>query len=299
MALRAGCDIWLGAKALNGKSSAGSVSVQVIHDGVKRSVKTKLLIGADGVQSQVANWFGLKGPKTVLSGFGAELSGVELDPNFVEIYLGNNVAPNFFAWVIPKSKSVKVNRVPARVGLGCVDTPYTAYYYYLLLHSHPILGPKLLGAKPIQYIGGGIPIGLVPKSYADNVMLVGDAAGQVKPTSGGGVYAGIVCGKHCAAAAVRALKSGKYSAKVLKSYQKNWLDAIGKELKRGMRLHKVYMHLRDDQLEEGFRLLGNEKIVSLISKHGDIDYPSKLAMKLFKKVPQLLMFAKPYLRSFF
>jgi digeranylgeranylglycerophospholipid reductase len=299
MALHVGCELWLGAKALVSKRTGGTVSTKVQQHGIKRTVKSKLLIGADGVQSQVAAWFGLKGPKTILSGFGAELSSVELDPRFVEIYLGNNVAPNFFAWVIPKSSSATAGRVPARVGLVCVDTPYTAYYYYLLLHSHPILGPKLLGAKPIQYLGGGIPIGLIPKSYADNVMLVGDAAGQVKPTSGGGVYTSIVCAGYCATTAKHALETGKYSSKVLKLYQKNWLGAIGKELKRGMRLHKVYMHLRDDQLEEGFRLLGDEKIVNLISQYGDIDYPSKLVMKLFKKVPQLLKFAKPYLRSFF
>ena len=59
------------------------------------------------------------------------------------------------------------------------------------------------------------------------------------------------------------------------------------------------LHLRDDQLEDGFKLLGDPRIVEIISKHGDIDYPSKLAKMLFKKVPQLLKFARPYLRSFF
>ncbi|WP_455392830.1 geranylgeranyl reductase family protein [[Eubacterium] cellulosolvens] len=302
MALRAGCELWLGAKAVHAKYSKTGVSVKIMRDGKYSTVNARLLIGADGVQSRVARWFGLKTPKTILSGFGAELSGADVDPRFVELYLGKNVAPNFFSWVIPRSSSpsaATTGRVPVRVGLACTKTKKNAYEYYQQLFTHPILGPKLNAAKPIQYIAGGIPIGLVPKSYTNNVMLVGDAAGQVKPTSGGGVYTSIVCARHCADAAKLAFQSSDYSAKRLKSYQKAWQDELGKELKHGFRLFRVFMHLRDDQLEEGFKLLGKKNILDIISSEGDIDYPSRVTLKLFKRVPQLLKFAKPYLRSFF
>jgi geranylgeranyl reductase family protein len=299
LALRSGAELHLGAKALAAKSANGRVRLKFLRTGEVHTINCKLLIGADGVQSRVARWFGLKGPNNILSGFGAEVTGAELDPRFVEIYLGNHVAPNFFAWAIPKSRITEAGRVPARLGLACTQNATNAYRYYHQLFVHPILGPKLTNSKPIQYIAGGIPIGLLNKTYKDHVMLLGDAAGQVKPTSGGGVYTGIICANYCAEVAVTALENNDFSSTTLKLYQKKWLDNIGKELKRGMRLHKVFMRLRDDQLEEGFRLLEDEKIMELISKHGDIDYPSKLVMKLFKKVPQLLMFAKPYLRSFF
>ncbi len=299
MALRTGCELQLGAKALNAKHAGKKVNIKILHNNKALSVTSKLIIGADGVQSRVRHWFGLKGPKFLLSGFGAELTGVNIDPRFVEIYLGNQVAPNFFSWVIPKAEVAKNGMVPARVGLACTKTKYSAYHYYQNLFTHPILASKLKNAKPIQYIAGGIPIGIAPKTYADNMMLVGDAAGQVKPTSGGGVYTSIICAQHCAVTANQALAAKDYSAKFLKVYQKRWIEDIGKELKRGMRLHKVYMQLRDDQLEEGFRLLGDKKILKIISTKGDIDYPSKLVKILFKKLPQLLMFAKPYLKSFF
>ena len=298
-ALHAGCELELGAKAVGARISAKKISVKILHDGKKYSIEPKLVIGADGVQSQVAHWFGLKRPKVILSGFGAELTSVDLDPRFVEIYLGNNVAPNFFSWAIPKSKAKKNGLVAARVMLACTKSPNSAYYYYKQLFSHPLVGPKLRHARPIQYIAGGIPIGLVSRAYSNRVMLVGDAAGQVKPTSGGGVYTSMICGNHCATTALHALETGDFSAKSLKRYQKAFMDDIGKELKRGLRLHKVYMHLSDAQLEEGFKLLGEKNILGIISKHGDIDYPSKLTTKLFKRIPQLLKFAKPYLRSFF
>jgi flavin-dependent dehydrogenase len=130
-------------------------------------------------------------------------------------------------------------------------------------------------------------------------MLVGDAAGQVKPTSGGGIYIGLMCSKYCVETAMTALDSDDLSVKSLRRYQKRWQDELGKELKHGMRLHKVYMHLTDDQLEEGFYLLSEPGVLDIISNEGDIDYPSKVTKRLFKSVPQLLKFAKPYLRSFF
>ena len=215
MALHTGCELHLGAKAIAAEHTQDLVTVKILRNGKQNSLKCKLLIGADGVQSQVSRWFGLKGPRYIISGFGAELTGVKTDPRFVEIYLGNHVAPNFFCWVIPKSKVITNDLVPARVGLACTKTSRPANYYYKQLFSHRVLGEKLKFAKPIQYLAGGIPIGTVPKSYGNNVMLVGDAAGQVKPTSGGGVYTSIICARHCAATAVHALNGGVYSAKIL------------------------------------------------------------------------------------
>jgi flavin-dependent dehydrogenase len=289
----------LGVKCVNARYDDDKVRLKAIQDGRQFNIKTRLLIGANGVQSQVSRWFGLKNPKFILSGFGAELTGVDMDPRFVEIYLGSEVAPNFFTWVIPKSRTRTEGLVPARAGLICTKTTDSPYSYYQRLYNHKILGPKLRNAQPVQYIAGGVPIGMVAKSYTDKIMLVGDAAGQVKPTSGGGIYTSLICAKLCAETASTALEKNDCSAKVLRTYQKAWLNELGKELKHGMRLHLVFMQLGDDQLEEGFKLLKDPEVLDIISKKGDIDYPSKITKLLFKKVPQLLKFAKPYLRSFF
>jgi geranylgeranyl reductase family protein len=299
LALHNGGALELGAKAISAKYNNNGIAVKIFKNEKTSVVNCKILIGADGVQSQVGQWFGLKGPKTIMSGFGAELTGVDSDPRFVEIYIGNSIAPNFFSWVIPKSNIETDHGLPARVGLVCNKAAETAFHYYHQLFKHQILGPKLANAKPIQYMAGGVPIGPVQKCFTNNLMLVGDSAGQVKPTSGGGIYTSLLCAKHCSDTAILALEKNDYSAKFLKSYQKSWLGELGKELKHGMRLHKIYMHLHDDQLEEGFKLLSEPEILDLISKRGDIDYPSKITKTLFKRVPQLLKFAKPYLRSFF
>jgi geranylgeranyl reductase family protein len=298
-ATKAGAGLFLGTKAISARRMDEKVEIELLRNNEKLSVVCSLIVGTDGVQSQVSTWFALKRPKTILSGFGAEMAGVDMEPGFVEIYLGNDVAPNFFSWMIPKSYENVDGRVPARVGLVCKNTKKRAIDYYQQLFNHPIAGPKLKNSKPIQFISGGVPIGTVSKSYSDNVMLVGDSAGQVKATSGGGIYTSLVCAQLCAQTAEFAIENGDFSAKVLGTYQKAWQGRLGKELKHGMRLHKVYMHLNDSQLEEGFKLLGDESILNIISRKGDIDYPSKVTRELFKRVPQLLKFAKPYIRSFF
>ncbi len=298
-AVHAGCDFAPGARVVAAKFCDEKINIELYKNGVTKKIKAKLLIGADGVQGRVAHWFGLKGPRVILSGFGAELIDVDVDPGFVEIYLGNSVAPNFFSWVIPKARNTKNGSVPARVGLACKKKKSSAYHYYRQLFKHTILGPKLTNAKPIQYVAGGVPLGMVPKSYADNVLLVGDSAGQVKPTSGGGIYTSLVCAKYCTETAALALETGDLSAKMLRNYHRAWQNEFGKELKHGLRLFKVFMHLTDEQLEYGFKLLSDPEVLEIISREGDIDYPSKMTMALFKRVPQLLMFAKPYIRSFF
>jgi geranylgeranyl reductase family protein len=298
-ATKAGAELLLGTKAISAKRRDGAIEVELLRNDEKLRVTTSLIIGADGVQSRVSTWLGLKRPKIILSGFGAEMAGVNVDPGFVEIYLGNDVAPNFFSWIIPKAGESVNGKIPARVGLICKQNKHQAIDYFRNLFNHPIAGPKLKDSRPIHLISGGVPIGMVTKSYGDNAMLVGDSAGQVKPTSGGGIYTSLVCAQLCAETAVHAIEGGNSSTKVLKTYHKAWQDRLGKELKHGMRLHKVYMHLTDSQLEEGFRLLGEESILEIISKKGDIDYPSKVTKELFKRVPQLLKFAKPYIRSFF
>jgi flavin-dependent dehydrogenase len=300
-ALQAGCDIKLGAKALGAKrvNNKKEVEVEFIKDGKTQRVNCKILIGADGIQSNVATWFGLPKPELIVSGYGAEVTGVQLETDMVTILTGQNVAPRFFAWIIPTdSNHGQDTTTSARVGLCIRNAPESAYYYFnKLFTSHPISSKILAKAQPLQTIAGAIPLGSPSKTYCDNVMLVGDAAGQAKPTSGGGIYTSLVCAKYCAETAVNALDKNNCSELTLGKYQKLWNKELGKELRRGLMLHRAFTHLTDSQLEEGLKILNDEKLLKLISQHGDIDYPWKLAKIVFRKVPAMLMFAKPFIKA--
>jgi len=134
--------------------------------------------------------------------------------------------------------------------------------------------------------------------YSDNVMLVGDAAGFPKPTSGGGIYTGLVSARAAANVGARALKSGNLSSRVLKDYERESLKDIGPELRNTFTVRKIYMGMTDNQVEDAFDILADPEIVAYISKHGDIDYPFKLAKGLLAKMPRLFRFFLPLIKGF-
>lgn len=244
-----------------------------------------LIVGADGAHSVVRDRFGFPNPKEILKGIGAELTGTKLDPGFVKIFLGNDIAPGFFAWIIP------MNHVGSKCRVGlCIDpsSPRPIQYYFSQLFKQKYGGRFLENAKIVRKIGGKIPLGPLDKSAASNVMLVGDAAGQVKPSSGGGIYTGLLCGKHCISVAVDAMEKQDFSFNFLKKYHKLWSSDIGRELNMGMILRAVYKKLSDRQFDKYIEKFQKPKILEVINLYGDIDYPSKLIGPMLKHNPSLL-----------
>jgi geranylgeranyl reductase family protein len=260
----------------------------------KEELECKILIGADGPFSKTRDLFNLPRPKEFLKGIGAELSNVSIDPNFVEIFVGKNVAPGFFAWIIPTNKS----GTEARIGL-CTDKnalhPPIFYLKEFLRNKHT--QPFLKDAKITRRIGGVIPLGALKKTFTDNVLLVGDAAAQVKPTSGGGLYPGLLSANHCANVVVDSLEKNDFSSNFLKKYHKLWNKDIGKELNRGMTFRTVFKKLSDEEFDKYISRFKNQNIAEIINKYGDIDYPSKLATPLIKKNPSILKLAKKILKK--
>jgi geranylgeranyl reductase family protein len=251
----------------------------------KLQIICDLVVGADGAHSVVRDRFGFPNPKEMLKGIGADLTGTNLDPDFVKIFLGNDIAPGFFAWIIPTNDS----GTKCRVGL-CADSlsPHSILYYFSQLFKQKYGGRFLENAKIVKKIGGKVPLGPLDKSATSNIMLVGDAAGQVKPTSGGGIYTGLLCGKHCISVAIDAMQKQNYSVDFLKKYHKLWFFDIGKELNMGMMLRNVYKRLSDQQFDKYIEKFQKPKILEVINSYGDIDYPSKLIRPMLKHIPSLL-----------
>ena len=286
-AVDSGSEILLGSKVTNVKRKNG-VKIKFLKDGIVDEVECSLLIGADGVNSVVSKGFSFQKPKEIISGFESEIINIEVDRRFVEIFVGRKVAPGFFSWIIPAEDT-------CMVGLCSADKPF---YYFRKMFRNIVSKEILCHAKPISYTAGAIPFGVIEKTYDDNMMVVGDAACQVKPTSGGGIFTGLVGAKHCGNTAVKALEKGDFSSEMLSEYQKLWYNDIGDELKNGMRLRKIFKKLSDSDFEKIFNILDDEEILALISKYGDIDYPSRIAKILFKK-PRMLKLIGPLVKALF
>ena len=286
-AVRAGAHTFLGTQAQAATRKDGGVEVLVDRDGHSARIRGKILIGCDGVRSNVAKWFHILRPKRILPGFEVELAGVRGDPGFVKLFVGNEIAPGFFGWIIPSGDT-------ARVGL-CVGEG-NAYAYLERMLKRPEVQQYTKGAQPILYIVGGIPIGFPRRTYADNVMVVGDAACQAKATSGGGIFTSLHCASLAAETAIQALEKGDFSSRMMHRYHKAWTRSIGKELRKDLAIHESFERLTDAQFEELFEIFDDPEILRLIEATADIDFPSKIGWALIRKDPRILKYVGKALR---
>ena len=147
-------------------------------------------------------------------------------------------------------------------------------------------------------ISGLIPFGVANPSYTDNIILTGDAAGMAKPTSGGGIYSGLISADAAFEVASKALNSGDLSSANLREYQTLIVNRIGGELTKGSYLRKAFLSLNDDQLAEIILILGEPKVKEAIEKTGDLDYASLAAFSVLKTQPKLIKFAPHLLKPF-
>lgn len=277
-----GADIFLENKLSSAKRKDMKIEFKTSKN---REIRCKLLIGADGSNSKTREIFNLAQPNEFLKGIGMELNNTNLDPDFVEIFVGQNISPGFFAWIIPTNEE----GTEGRIGL-CIsqDAPHPPVFYLSNFLKNKQTSPYLKDIKINKKTGGVIPLGPLKRTYSSNVLLVGDAAAQVKPTSGGGLYTGLLCAQHCADVATDALDKNNFNSRFLKLYHARWSANIGRELSIGIKLRRIFKKLNDKQIDKYVRFFQNLEIMNIISRYGDIDYPSKLIKPMLKKTPSLI-----------
>jgi geranylgeranyl reductase family protein len=285
----AGAELFLEHKVTTAKVHENRVQIELQHQDKTTYAQSKIIIGADGPHSVIRNVFGFPQPTESLQGIGAEITDVDLDCRFVHIFTGRKIAPGFFAWVIPTNQE----GTQARIGL-CIgkkhDHPLPHYLTVLLQH------PLIKDASVLKRFGGAIPLGPLKKTVDSHVMLVGDAAAQVKPASGGGLYPGLLCARHCATIAEHAIQQNEFTLESLGEYHTLWSKDIGRELTLGMRFRRLYAQFTDQQLNQYIEKFNTEKIRDVINTYGDIDYPTKLALPLVRASPSLLSLLPSMLR---
>jgi geranylgeranyl reductase family protein len=221
--------------------------------------ETEMLVGADGPNSTVAKVVGLKLPENQLFLIQVRANG-SFDPTIAELHFGSKIAPGNFAWVIPENKEI------ARVGL--MTTVHPANYFEEFLKKR--LGENI---DFTDRIGDVIRYGLIEKSVGDSVLLVGDAAAQIKPFSAGGLVYGQMCAKIAGEAIVKAFQSNNFSEKFFKkNYENKWKRKIGKGIKRGMLIKKVFEKIQDKPLAfSAIKKLG----IGSLAEFFDVDFVSK------------------------
>ncbi|MCD4806654.1 MAG: NAD(P)/FAD-dependent oxidoreductase [Methanococcoides sp.] len=274
LAVDTGAELMLKGRVTGIQQKDGIQLLSVIHMGKMITVRSKIIIGADGVKSNVARYTGLGKVDRILSGVQTEAVYSSNDTDFVELFVGSQ-APGFFAWTVP------VNERISRIGLAVEPGNEHNAMNYLrnIVNKNKHLAGNCTN-NMLDLVVGGIPIGPLKRTYSDGVLIAGDAAGQVKPTSGGGVYTGAVCAKIAGQVAAEAVSEDDFSANRLKEYESRWKAALGRELRTGMRIHDFMAGLTDKELDDLIGSMNNNAILELITKYGDMDHPSILIKKL-------------------
>jgi digeranylgeranylglycerophospholipid reductase len=259
------------------------VTVRLTEDGgASIDLHARLVVGADGVTSSVARAFRLRRPVEILPAFEAEFPQSLGDVDSVEVYLGRTFAPGLFGWWIPDGRG------GARVGIACDadGTSARRYFERLLEHLAQRFGRPF--ASPTGYLVSGIPIGIVPAISADRVLLVGDAAAQVKPLSGGGIFTGIRAAEIAARIAGEALRAGDLSAARLARYDAEWKAEFSEEFRKALYLRRLFARLTDRELDAVVEALGHGSLVGTVVAFGDIDFPTSVARELLRESPGLM-----------
>ncbi len=275
-----GAEILLGSQVVSIEKDPGIVCSYRVNK-QKAMIRGKLLIGADGPHSIVRRSFDFPSPIEYIRCVGAEVSNISMDPRYVEIFFNSRIAPGFFAWIIP----INAEGTRARIGLGVVQKFSNSLKKCF---KNFISYAKLDNAIVESMSGGSIPLGGLNRTTQEGVMLVGDAAAQVKPTSGGGLFPGLSCAQICADVGLKALKINRVDDNFLSMYHSSWTKAIGKELTKGMFYRRIFFRFSNREFEKALKFLDNKRILNCINSYGDIDYPSRLVVPVMKAMPMLL-----------
>lgn len=250
-----GAKIKLGARVVDARREGSSIKLAVKEGTRVEEAAGKVVLGCDGYSSLIARKFFDTSKIEYISCAQYSLLNCEIeDEHLLRFYLGSSVAPLGYLWIFPKGNGA------ANVGVG-VRRGSPKPYLDKFIKEHPSM---FRSAKPEKF--GGAPViisGQLPKITDDNLMLCGEAAGQVIPLTGAGIHTGIVAGKIAGAVAAEAIKSGNVTEEALLPYKNKFDEIFGASIKRSLKAMRVFERLPDEDLNRLANLLSGEDVIDL------------------------------------
>ena len=246
------------------------VRVEAARQGEKSNFEARAVVIATGFGSRLVGGLGLGKIGDFVMGAQAEVETIGVDE--IEIYFGQEVAPGFFAWLVPTS--------PPKALVGLLSRRSPGLYLKKLISS--LLAQGKIVSDEAEVSHRGISLKPLPRTYSRRLVVVGGVAGQVKPTTGGGIYYGLLCADIAANNLHRALEADDLSARNLAGYEREWKKKLGRELKIGYWARKFYEHLSDRQVDRIFDIIKSNGIDEALLKKDDLsfDWHGEVILKL-------------------
>jgi geranylgeranyl reductase family protein len=261
--------------------------VRVSHDAVRLTMASGELFTAHacilacGASYALQKRLGLGMP--VMHMQSAQIEVPALEPGYVEVHFGNAVAPKGFAWAVPV---VRGPRAFARIGLMCEHDAQEYFDRFLAR-----IGPRWKTGSPTCLDAGVrprfkmLPLGPIARTYAARLLAVGDAAGLVKATTGGGIYYSLLSGSLAAETLVEAFRQGDLSAASLSVYEERWREQLSNEFSAQMSLRRIANRLSDQEIDDLFELARTDGIMPIVRKTARFNKHRDLIVSLLSHPP--------------
>jgi geranylgeranyl reductase family protein len=254
--------------------------VSVEQKDKREDVPARIVVDAEGISSRLLRQTGLSAfnREGLVYAVEAEVENVkDVALDAVEVFLGKNYAPGFYAWLIPRLDGT------AKVGLA-TRTGNPKEFLQRLMFKHPVASKQLGKARITRIAFHSISLGgPISKAYADGFLAVGDAASQVKPTTGGGVVFGLTCAKIAAQVASEAMRRGDFSSSCLRLYQKRCKDTLGFDVNVMLRMRRFLDALSDEQLDAALRFCARIGLDKTLEDVEEIDFQGRTLLAVLNK----------------
>ena len=245
-----GAKYFTGHRATSIDSIRRGITVRTRRGPNVESFESRLLLIATGFRSPVTRMAGLCDRSEQDFILGQQVVVETNDVEGVEVFVGEGKAPESIGWLVPTSHSHGlVGTISRQKRPVCLDSLVTK----LRREGRIEAGVQELGRW-------GIPVRPLAKTFGTRIMALGDAAGFTKPTTGGGIYYGMMSGRMAAETALEVLDSGDFSGRILQRYEQRWKREFGREMDVGYYARRLFEAMSNEQKEELMNVFLSEEV---------------------------------------
>ena len=267
----AGAELQSGARVRTVQIDEAGVSIGV--DGAP-AVRARACVLACGANYRFNRQLGLGSPRQWVQS--AQLEYPLEGPGDVEVHLGREVAPGGFAWMVPFDREGKRH---TRLGLMCESRALNRFRDFAA-RMRARFGRDTGGwPDPRLKI---LPLGPVSRTYSNRLFAVGDAAGLVKPTTGGGIYYSLISGRLAARTLDDALRADDLRGTRLRRYEQDWRARLGAEIRIGLAFRTLASRMTDRAIDAVVELARVDGLVPMLRQTADFNWHRQSALALLR-----------------
>ena len=207
----------------------------------------------------------------------------------VDVYFGREVAPEGFGWVVPLSRGGR-----ERIKVGIMASADAGAALEQLL-ARPDVGRRLRG-QPGPALRRLLPLTRIARTYGDRVLVVGDAGGFTKPTTGGGIFYSLLTASLAAETLVEAFQDGRLDAAGLARYEKRWQERLGRELQVAGWVREMVGRLDDGEIDRLLEALAQDDVQAVIRGTARFNWHAEVIITLARRTGLMRLLVRALLR---